>query len=246
MSSIKINSKKTKSRTNNSLLKSKTTKSKTIKSKHIKHTNKKHTNKKHTNIKHTNKKHTNIKHTNIKHTNKKHTNKKHTNKKQHIIDKYCGFYKNDINGKPNKKLYNSCKINKYCRKYKCQDIDSKILKAKQKYIGHNYNKIIFDNIKSFCPVNNQSILDEDEIKNTKKQKQCEKKAIKQIYKDNNLEDIYKKSIECDNIICSKEQKIFNINLFRQKQIKLKKSQIKQIDDADFTNDPDHDLIERGD
>ena len=88
-------------------------------------------------------------------TSKTRTNKTKKNqvKRPHMIDKFCKIYKNDITGKPNKKLYNSCKINKYCRKYKCQDIDSKILKAKQKYIGNDYNKIIFDKIKASCPQN---------------------------------------------------------------------------------------------
>ena len=58
-------------------------------------------------------------------------NKVKYNKRPHNIDKYCGFYKTDINGKINKKLYNSCKINKYCRKYKCQDIDSKMINIKK-------------------------------------------------------------------------------------------------------------------
>jgi len=185
----------------------------------------------------------------------------------HIIDKYCGFYKNDINGKPNKKLYMSCKINKYCRKYKCHDIDYKMIKEKQKHIGSNYNKIIFDKIKSSCPQKQKNLVnilqDEDEKKIIIKQKQCEKKALKQIYKDNNLEDIYKKSVECDNVICAKEQKIFNINLFRQKQTRLKKTKhnknIKShkknnkkikydgtFDEINFEDEPDRELIERGD
>lgn len=206
--------KTSKNKTNNSLLKSKTTK----------------------------KTHKKNKHNKIKHTKTKHTKSKH-NKKPHIIDKFCSFYKKDINGKINKKLYNSCKINKYCRKYKCQDIDSKILKAKQKNIGFNYNKIIFDTIRKSCP---ETISDEDENKYNKKQKQCEKKAIKKLYKDNNLEDLYKKSVACDNVICAKEQKIFNTNLFRQKQIKLRKSQKKIIEANEFENEPDHDLILRGD
>ena len=173
--------------------------------------------------------------------NRKTTKNKHTKSKKikrpHVIDKICKVYKKDINGKLNKKLYNSCKINKYCRKYKCQDIDSKILKAKQKHFGNDYNKIIFDKIKLSCP---QNIL-EDDPKLVKKQKHCVNKTIKNIYKDNNLEEIYKKSVECDNIICAKEKKIFNTNLFRQKQIKFKTSQIKKN-----TIEVDQDLIINGD
>ena len=151
--------------------------------------------------KNTKSKNTKSKNNKSKHTKSKNTKSKNTKskkiKKQHVIDKICNVYKNDISGKPNKKLYKSCKINKYCRKYKCQDIDSKLLKAKQTKIGNNYNKIIFDKIKSSCP---QNILQEDDPKLIKKQNQCVNKTIKQIFKDNNLEEIYKKSIECDNVI----------------------------------------------
>ena len=187
---------------------------------------------------------TNSKLSNSKLTNSKLTKKsklKH-NKHKNIIDKYCGYYKTDINGKINKNLYSSCKINKYCRKYKCQDIDNKMLKAKQKNIGFNYNKIIFDKIKESC---NQNITDDDKIFK-KKSKQCANNAIKQIFKENNMEEIYNKSKECDKITCIKEQKIFNQNLFRQKQIKLKKSKKAKIIDNDVKNEVDLDLIERGD
>lgn len=202
-----------------------------------------------------------------KHSKTKHSKTKNrkNNKKPHNIDKYCKYYKNDINGKPNKNLYNSCKINKYCRKYKCQNIDVKLLQAKQKHIGQEYNKIIFNKIKSSCPEN---ILEDDILKNNKKQKNCINKATKQIYKEYNLDNIYKKSLECDNVICKKEQNIFNINLFRQKQIKLKKKSKKNIklnyksnyksnhksnyklssksNNNNFENEVDHYLIERGD
>ena len=182
---------------------------------------------------------------NTKDTKKPNTNKKN-NKKKHSIDKFCKFYKNDVNGKINKNLYTSCKINKYFRKYKCQNIDTKLFHAKTKTLGQNHNKIIFDAIKSSCPQNHQNMSEEDETKIIKKQKQCEKKAIKKIYKDNNLDNLYKKSVECDNIICAKEQKIFNINLFRQKQINLRKSLKRHIDEKDFVNEVDLELIERGD
>ena len=36
--------------------------------------------------------------------------------------------------------------------------------------------------------------------NKKKTKQCENNAIKKIYKDNNMEELYNKSKECDKII----------------------------------------------
>jgi hypothetical protein len=181
-----------------------------------------------------------------KNTNTSHSKTKQFkhNKKTDNIDKYCRYYKTNINGKINKNLFNSCKINKYCRKYKCQDIDNKMIKAKQKHIGFNYNKIIFDKIKESC---NQNITDEDKVLfNKKKTKQCENNAIKKIYKDNNMEELYNKSKECDKIICAKEQKIFNQNLFRQKQIKLKKSQKNKLTKIDLTTDVDMDLIKRGD
>ena len=145
----------------------------------------------------------------------------------------------------NKPLYKSCKINKYCRKYKCHNIDSKLLVAKQKNIGHNYNNIFFNALKTACPQN--KVEDEIADSNLKKQrKQCEKKALKKIYKDNKLDDLYKKGNECDNLICAKEQKIFNTNLFRQKQIKLKKQQLDIIDKNNFQNEVDKDLIISGD
>jgi hypothetical protein len=182
---------------------------------------------------------TKTKNTKTKNTKTKMKNaKRKKNKTKQNIDKFCNVYKNDINGKSNKKLYKSCKINKYCRKYKCQDIDIKLLKAKQKNIGNNYNKIIFDKIKLSCP---QNIIKEDEPKIIKKQNQCVNKTIKQIFKDNNLEEIYKKSLECDNTICAKEKKIFNINLFKQRQIKFKKS-----DKTNNIIEVDNDLIVNGD
>ena len=185
---------------------------------------------------------TNSKTKNTKNTKNKSKKTKKT-KKQHSIDKYCGYYKTDINGKVNKKLYNSCKINKYCRKYKCQDIDNKMLKAKQKNIGFNYSKIIFNKLKESC---NQAIVVEDDKLFTKKKRKCEDKAIRQIYKDYSMEDIFNKSKECDKIICAKEQQIFNKNLFRGKQIKLNKSQEDLIKKDNIENDVDLELIKRGD
>ena len=176
---------------------------------------------------------------------KKNKNTKKTRKnkvkKPHTIDKFCGYYKYDINGNINKKLYNSCKINKYCRKYKCQNIDLKMLNAKQKKIGHNYNKIIFDKLKSACP---QNITYDILFK--KKKKKCEEKALEEIYKNNDMLDLYNKSKECDKVICSKEHNIFNLNLFKQKQIKLNKSQEAKIDETELKNEVDMDLIKNGD
>jgi len=175
---------------------------------------------------------------------KKTKNKNKKNKTKRIIDKYCSFYKTDINGKINKKLFLSCKLNKYCRKYKCKDIDYKMIKLKKKQIGLNYNTIIFNSIKTSCPDNLFS--SDDENKNKKKKKACENKAIKKIYKDNNIGDIYKQSIDCDNLICSKEKKNFNNYLFQHKQFQLNKSQKNIIKDYNFENEVDKDLIEKGD
>ena len=59
-------------------------------------------------------------------------NKQHNKDKLKTIKQYCDYYKKDITGKINKQLYKSCKINQYCRKYKCKKIDSKFRKAKRK------------------------------------------------------------------------------------------------------------------
>ena len=133
----------------------------------------------------------------------KHSKKSKTSKhSKKSINKHCSYYKTDINGKINKKLYNSCKINKYCRKYKCKDIDFKILLAKQKNIGLNYNKIIFDKINEKC---NKNIINEDDDEKilNRKNKNCVSNTIKNIYKDNNMTELYNKSKECDKIICAK-------------------------------------------
>ena len=43
-------------------------------------------------------------------------------KKEKKIKEYCEMYSKDIFGNPNPALYNSCKINKYCLKTKCNNI----------------------------------------------------------------------------------------------------------------------------
>lgn len=65
-------------------------------------------------------------------TNKKKAKLKYDRKKagKITIKKYCANYKHDYLGKHNKSLYNACKINQYCRKTKCKDIDSKFDKIK--------------------------------------------------------------------------------------------------------------------
>ena len=175
-------------------------------------------------------------------------------KRPHMIDKYCGIYKTDINGKSNKNLYKSCKINQYCRKYKCQNIDSKFAIEKRKKLGNSYKNIIFNKMRTECPIvyKNEDVVEDTEYTeytdnmSTKKRKQCEQKLLHKYYKEHNILELYKKTNECNKIICSKEQKNFNNNLFRQKQIKLNKSQLKNLEKQDLENEVDMDLIERGD
>ena len=190
--------------------------------------------------KHTKSKHTKSKYTKDKHTKSKHTKSKHTKKSnKRGIEKYCGFFKNDINGKLNKQLYRSCKINKYCRKYKCNNIDDKIIKDKIKKLGQNYNTLVINSLRSACP-----IPDEDNNINNKNRKICETKALHKFYKENNMGDIYNKVVDCDKKTCSKENKIFNTNLFRQKQLKLKKNQREIIDEEHFMEEADVEMIEK--
>ena len=163
-------------------------------------------------------------------------------KHHHSIDKYCGFYKTDVNGKINKKLYNSCKTQKYCRKYKCDNIDLKMTKLKQSKIGVNYNKIIFDKLLTSCPDNLYS--SDDEKLNKKMKKKCISKTMKNLYKDIGLEALYKKANECDTKICEKEQTEFNKNLFITKQMNLNKSQVELLEQEKL--DVDADLVKNGD
>ena len=177
------------------------------------------------------------KHTKNKHTKSKHNTKSKTklNKKRNI-ETYCGFYKNDINGKLNKQLYRSCKINKYCRKYKCKNIDEKLIKEQKTKLGQNYSTLILGSLRSACP-----IYDDDNNKNRKK---CESKALNKFYKENNMSELYNKVIECDKKTCSKEKQIFNTNLFRQRQIRLKKKQREIIDADKFMEQEDREIIEK--
>ena len=218
---------------NNSKSKSK----RIYKSKHTKNTKSKHT--KNTKSKHTKSKHTKSKHTkksNTKLSNKLSNKLINKLKNKRTIDKYCSFYKNDITGKLNKQLYRSCKINKYCRKYKCKSIDEKIIKEQKKKLGQNYNTLILSSLRSACP-----ITDEDNYKNKSK---CETKALHKLYKANNMNELYNKVIECDKKTCSKEKQIFNTNLFRQRQIRLKKKQREIIDADKFMEQEDREIIEK--
>ena len=187
------------------------------------------------------------KHTKSKHTKSKYTKSKHTKKSnKRGIEKYCNFYKNDINGKINKQLYRSCKINKYCRKYKCKSIDDKMSKQQLNKLGHNYNKLVLDSLHSACPISleDNNNKDNKDNKNNKNRKKCESKALKKFYKENSMDEIYSKVVECDKKTCSKEKQIFNTNLFRQKQLKLKKKQRDIIDTEHFMEEADVEMIEK--
>ena len=159
--------------------------------------------------------------------------------KPRSVESYCGtFYKKDILGKINKDLYESCKINKYCRKNKCDNIDEKMIKEQTAKLGKNYNMFIQGYLSQHCP-----------LTVTKKNRQiCEKKTLQKLYKKYDMNDLYNKLNECDKITCIKEKKIFYTNLFRTKQIKLKKKQkiILLEEEAHDNPDPDMDLIVNGD
>jgi hypothetical protein len=67
-----------------------------------------------------------------------------------------------------------------------------------------------------------------------------------MYDTYNIGDIYDKLNECDKTTCIKEKKIFYTNLFRTKQLKLKKKQRILIAVDKEKEAPDMDLIENGD
>jgi hypothetical protein len=136
----------------------------------------------------------------------------------------------------NKNLYNSCKTHKYCRKTKCHKIDEKNAKELTKRFGKNYNTFIQGNLRKNCPLTVTS----------KNLKLCEQKTLKQMYDTYNIGDIYDKLNECDKTTCIKEKKIFYTNLFRTKQLKLKKIQRILIAVDKEKEAPDMDLIENGD
>ena len=172
---------------------------------------------------------------NMKHSAKlKVKNKKY---KPRSIENYCKtFHKIDILGKVNKNLYNSCKIHKYCRKTKCNKIDEKNVKELINKFGNNYTTYIQSHFRENCPLTISA-------KNIKK---CENKTMKELYNKYGIGDIYNKLNNCDKVVCAKEKKIFYNNLFRTKQIKLKKNQKLLLAQKDKLEDPDMDLIVNGD
>jgi hypothetical protein len=159
--------------------------------------------------------------------------------KPRSVERYCGtFYKKDILGKVNKNLYESCKIHKYCRKNNCDKVDEKMIKEQTNKLGKNYNMLIQAYLRQHCPL----------TVTNKNRKLCEAKTLKKFYEKYDMSDLYNKLIECDKITCAKEKKIFYTNLFRTKQIKLKKKQkiiLAEIEEQENPK-PDMYLIKNGD
>lgn len=137
-------------------------------------------------------------------------------KKTKNINKICNEYGIDLNGTKNDKLYTSCKINKFCRKYKCKNIDKKFKKHTLKKIGNQYNNLLLTSIYNNC--NYPTMVDK---KLMSKYNKCKAKKTLEFYKNNNLDHHYKKILECDTL-CAKEKKIFLTNLFRFKNKRIKK------------------------
>ena len=151
--------------------------------------------------------------------------------KPRSVESYCkAFHKVDILGKVNKNLYQSCKTHKYCRKNKCHKIDEKNNKELTKRFGKKYNMYIQGHLREKCPL----------TVNPKNIKLCEKKTLKQFY------ETYNKLNECDTKTCAKEKKVFYTNLFRTKQLKLKKKQRLLLALEKEKEEPDMYLIKNGD
>jgi len=153
------------------------------------------------------------------------------------IENYCKtFHKIDILGNTNNELYKSCKIHKYCRKTKCKKIDEVNTRELKKRFGINYNMYIQNHLRQNCPLTIS-------LKNRNK---CENKTLKTFYNKYGIGDVYTKLNDCNKVICSKEKKIFYNNLFRTKQIKLKKNQKLLLAKEKKLEEPDMYLIVNGD
>jgi hypothetical protein len=146
------------------------------------------------------------------------------------IKKYCDNYKHNYLGKQNKSLYNACKINQYCRKNKCKDIDRKLEKIKSNKLGANGNVLLMTSITNKCPI---------EMSN-KSRKKCLNKATKRFYEENDMGEIYRQVLECDKKICAKERQIFLTNLFRANKTKKRIRQPVQVSIEDI---PDQQMVE---
>jgi hypothetical protein len=146
------------------------------------------------------------------------------------IKQFCEIYKKDMTGNVNMPLFNSCKINQYCRKYKCKNIDNKFKASQTKKLGTNYNALLMSSLYSKCP----------STMNDKNRKRCYTTNMKKFYKENNLEDVYNKVLECDKKTCAKEKEIFYKNLFR---IRKNKKKIKAQTQIVIEDLPDKEMIE---
>uniref|UniRef100_A0A6C0EXM3 Uncharacterized protein n=1 Tax=viral metagenome TaxID=1070528 RepID=A0A6C0EXM3_9ZZZZ len=190
----------------------------------------------------------------------------------HIIDKYCGIYKTDITGKETKELYKSCRKVKYCRKYKCKNIDSKFTKRKLKKLGPEFDSLIIRSLNIACPepiiedeteddlskvsskTSSKGVSSKSSSKASSKSSnhedmdrlQCEKRELKKIYKEHDMDILHNKVLQCDNITCNKEQKKFYNNIFNQKELKLKKNQKQLLSRKNLEDIVDMEAIERGD
>lgn len=146
------------------------------------------------------------------------------------IKKYCSNYKHTVLGKQDKALYNACKINQHCRKYKCKNVDKKFDKIKNTKLGANGNILVMSSITKKCPI---------EMAN-RSRKKCVNKATKQFYQENNMSDIYNQVLECDRKTCAKERQIFLTNLFQANKTKKHLRKPKQVNLEDI---PDQQMIE---
>jgi hypothetical protein len=122
------------------------------------------------------------------------------------INQFCEMYKKDILGNPTKDIYESCKINKLCRKTKCQNIDKKFYNTAINKLGKNYKTLLLGYINSKC---------NNDIPNTgNKYKKCFKKNTKKFYQNYELGNLYDKILECDNKTCKTEHDRFYSNIYK--------------------------------
>lgn len=126
------------------------------------------------------------------------------NRKARNIKEFCEIYKKDILGNPTPVLYKSCKVNRYCRKTKCKNIDKKFKREVINKLGSSYNVLLQSSIFSKCP----NTMPEA------RRPRCVKTAMKRFYNENDLGNIYSKVEDCDMKTCAKERQIFYTNLFR--------------------------------
>lgn len=154
-------------------------------------------------------------------------------KKKKTIKQFCENYKYNTFGKENKNLYESCKVNQYCRKYKCHNVDQRFNKQLFNKLGDNANNLLMGSIYRKCPV-----LMED-----KKRRRCISNATNTFYKGIGLGDIYSQVVECDKKTCAKERQIFHTNIFRlnKNKNKTKFNAPKLINIEDI---PDQQFIEK--